>query len=242
VVPLETVPDPERDWHPGSDGLVHNFAHPSLYSIVYGRTMGKISGSNTATILKPPIIQGVDIKYVSQRFQWIPSDFSVDGDGKVTLNSPYINNIHPTRHKELYSVIPEILQHALPMFERVLSDLLRPLLPMRTTMSAGRRSGDAAADCIWENGIPDPNTSSEDEYYDNQDAWLSTREYRTPKARARYNGDLQVMNNRISLKDRTLQVLVKLANIVLTPERPEYPGGRWHVEGLQSSFARNGWH
>jgi hypothetical protein len=55
----------------------------------------------------------------------------VDHDGKVTLTSPYINNIHPTKHKELYSVIPEILQHALPMFERVLSDVLRPLLPMR---------------------------------------------------------------------------------------------------------------
>lgn len=28
-----------------------------------------------------------------------------------------------------------------------------------------------------------------------------------------------------------LQVIVKLANIHLTPEKPEYEGGSWHVEG-----------
>ena len=28
-----------------------------------------------------------------------------------------------------------------------------------------------------------------------------------------------------------LQVIVKLANIHLTPEKPTYEGGTWHVEG-----------
>ncbi|KAF7982668.1 hypothetical protein HWV62_27131 [Athelia sp. TMB] len=32
-------------------------------------------------------------------------------------------------------------------------------------------------------------------------------------------------------KDRGLQVIVKLANIHLTPDKPEYAGGTWHVEG-----------
>lgn len=30
---------------------------------------------------------------------------------------------------------------------------------------------------------------------------------------------------------RGLQVIVKLANIELTPEKPNYAGGSWHVEG-----------
>ena len=34
-------------------------------------------------------------------------------------------------------------------------------------------------------------------------------------------------------KGRTLQVIVKLANIELTPEKPRYEGGTWHVEGKQ---------
>ena len=69
--------------------------------------MGKVSNSDTTAILGPPKLEGADPMFVSERFQWLPSDFSVDGDGKVALVSPYINNIHPTHHKELYSVIPE---------------------------------------------------------------------------------------------------------------------------------------
>ena len=38
---------------------------------------------------------------------------------------------------------------------------------------------------------------------------------------------------RISLHGCQLQVIVKLASIELTPERPRYPGGSWHVEGMQ---------
>jgi len=203
------VPDSDKDWHPGSDGFVLNLVHPALYPIVYGRTMGKLPSSNTAVILAPPEIKGANPKFVSKRFQFLPSDFFVDDDGKVTLVSPYINNIHPTHHNELYSVIPVILQHALPMFERVLSDLLRPLLPLRIATSGDYVCGSrATVDCF-----------------------------------RKYDGDLEVTNNRISLRDRTLQVIIRLANIVLTPERPEYPGGKWHVEGwLQSCFMQKGWH
>ena len=232
MVPLETVPDSEKDWHPGSDGLVRALVHPSLYPIVFGRTMGKVTGSNTATILKAPTLQ--NSKHVSKRFQWLPSDFAVDGDGKVTLASPYINNIHPSRHKELYSVIPEILQLALPMFERVVSDLLRPLLPMRIATSGHGSWDEDVADCVWENGAPH-HSSCEYEYEASSDTWYAKYKLRTPDAKKNYGGDLKVMDNRISLKGRTLQFIVRLANIVLTPEKPEYPGGNWHVEGLLCS-------
>ena len=234
VAPLEAVPDSERDWHPGSGGLVFNLAHPSLYPIIFGRTIGKVPDSENAGILSPPGIEDVKPVFVSKHFQWIPSDSSVGGDGKVTLTSPYINNIHPTHHKDLYSVIPEILQHALAMFERVLSDLLRPLLPIRVATTGVRDfGGSASVGCIWANGIPYP-SPSEDSH--------ANHSFRTPDARGKYDGDLQVMNDRISLKDQTLQVFVKLANILLTPDRPEYPGGKWHVEGLRLCFPRNDWY
>ena len=35
----------------------------------------------------------------------------------------------------------------------------------------------------------------------------------------------------VSLRGRDLRVIVKLANIELTPQQPAYPGGTWHVEG-----------
>lgn len=237
VAPLEEVPDSDKDWHPGSGGLVLDLVHPSLYPIVYDRTIGKSSGSTTATVLAVPDFEIGESKFSSENFQWLPSDFFVDHDGKVTLTSPYINNVHPTKHKELYSVIPEILQHALPIFERVLSDLLRPLLPMRIA-TFGKRgwAGEETARCIWEDEIPYPNSSSEEEYQENPDGWLEKRKFDTPDAREKYDGDLEIMNDQISLKDRTVQVIIKLANIVLTPEKPHYPGGKWHVEGPYHQF------
>jgi hypothetical protein len=36
---------------------------------------------------------------------------------------------------------------------------------------------------------------------------------------------------------RGLQVIVKLATIDLTPEKPSYEGGTWHVEGQMVSLA-----
>lgn len=53
-----------------------------------------------------------------------------------------------------------------------------------------------------------------------------------------WNGDEQRDHNYYSLRiqddfrDEGLQVIVKLASIELTPEKPTYGGGSWHVEGL----------
>ena len=92
-------------------------------------------------VLVVPECEPDDSKFTSEQFQRLPSDFFVDQDGKVTLTSPYINNVHPVQHKGLYSVIPEILQRAALMFERVLADLMRPLLPSRiATSSRGWRT------------------------------------------------------------------------------------------------------
>ena len=231
MAPLEDVPDSEKDWHPGSNGLVLDLVHPSLYPIVYGRTAGKDQESTTTSILVAPDFGQNDSKFTSKQFQWLPSDFFIDQDGKVTLTSPYINNVHLIQHKELYSVVPRILERAVPMFERVLADLTRSLLPMRIATSDRGWAGEEAADCIWEDGMPRPNLSSEEEFDEDQDAWYSKQPFNTPDARESYSGDLTVLKDRIPLRDRTLQVIVKLANIILTPKKPDYPGGKWHVEG-----------
>jgi hypothetical protein len=158
---------------------------------------------------------------------------SVDLDGKVTLKSPYINNVHPTRDKGLYSVIPEVLQLALPMFERVLSDMIRPLLRMRIATSVKRgQAEEENADCIWEGDGFHPNSFSEEGHEDHPEKWLAKPTLRTPNAREHYDGDLEVMKDRVSLRGRTLQVIVKLVDIILTPENPRCPDGKWHVEGL----------
>ena len=226
VSPLDNVPDAEKDWHPGSDNQVLDLVHPSLYPIVYGRTFVKDSQTGKCEALEPP---HDDSYYVSRKFQWLPSDFVVAEDGTVTLASPYINNVHPQKYAALESVIPKLLERAIPLWERVLSDTRRPLLPFRTKSKVEG----SLPDCLF--GDADPpwvQESEAEEYNADRDAWLSKQDLELPEAREKYTGDLDVMKTpTVSLKGSTIQCIIKFANIVLTPEMPEYPGGKWHVEG-----------
>lgn len=222
VVPLESVPGPNKDWHPGSDGFVLDLVNPFLYPIVLESTMD--SGPEPSWFPR----------CTSRKFQWLPSDFFVDPDGDVTLTSPYINNINPTLHKDLYAVIPEILQRAVPMFERALSDTIRPLLRMRIATSVQQGQWfEETADCIWDGVDSHSSARPKKGRRKRVETGFGGNAFRTPDARL-YGGDLEVMKDRISLRGRTIQVIVKLSNIVLTPEKPCYPGGRWHVEGIRN--------
>ncbi|KAF3282502.1 hypothetical protein TWF132_010637 [Orbilia oligospora] len=44
VATLENVPEKEKDWHPGSGGLVLDLVHPSLWPIIYGKTISNTDG------------------------------------------------------------------------------------------------------------------------------------------------------------------------------------------------------
>lgn len=55
------------------------------------------------------------------------------------------------------------------------------------------------------------------------------RGYATPDYAAKWA--IEPMNLRSHFKNSGIQVIVKLANIHLTPEHPSYSGGSWHIEG-----------
>jgi len=52
----------------------------------------------------------------------IPSEFKIDEDGKVIIES-YINNLHPEKHEDLYKSIESIFEQFVPMFNRIICDL-----------------------------------------------------------------------------------------------------------------------
>jgi hypothetical protein len=166
--------------------------------------------------------------YVSQKFQWLPSDFTVAEDGAVTLASPYINNVHPQKHAALESVIPKLLERAVPV---VGTRALRRVDPCSPSGQSRRIEvlclivySQRRRPAITWTAMKRPRTD--------RDAWLSKKDLKLPDAKEKYNGDLDVMKTpTVSLKGTTIQCIIKLANIVLTPEKPEYPGGKWHVEG-----------
>lgn len=246
VKPLEDVPENEKDWHPGSNDQVLDLVHPSLYPLVYMQTYAKLPDGNLGTIDPPDLEYDSDgnvcLMFISERFQWLPSDFAVRADGSVALVSPYINNIAPAASASLVPALERIMARAVPMWERVLSDLRRGEMPVRLgpiVHSDMRRGTQMGLACIWpeHRGAPWPDDADEQMLYEEAaaDAWYATQPKRLPDSPARYDGALSALAEPVySLRDRTIQVIVKLANIVLTPEKPEYPGGKWHVEGMRN--------
>lgn len=69
--------------------------------------------------------------------------------------------------------------------------------------------------------------------YDDYDWDVTT--YKVPQpARLAFRQARNADEVTYSLNGRTIHVIVKLANIELTPERPRYAGGVWHVEGMEN--------
>lgn len=259
VKKLEDVPENEKDWHPGSNNQVLDLVHPSMYCLVYGRTLVR------GTVATPPLLaipRDAWASFVSQKSAWLPSDFHVEDNGGVRLTSPYINNLHKS-HEDLYTLIPNILERFIPMFERVLGAIDTKEQPFKggrgifgTSQSAvsppfGRMKVNEGhiVPCVWdkyEDGFPPEDEEADANEYadypgegwrDRYRAWALTQgSILLPDALEEYQGSLENTYRVASLKGRTLQCIVKLANIHLTPENPEYTGGNWHVEGTRSYY------
>jgi hypothetical protein len=58
--------------------------------------------------------------YWSQRYQWLPANLAFQDDGTVRFTS-YINNLHPAKHPEVYRLVEQLIDTAIPAWDRVLS-------------------------------------------------------------------------------------------------------------------------
>ncbi|NUP48807.1 MAG: DUF4246 domain-containing protein [Catenulispora sp.] len=208
---LEDVPEEKRDWHPGSEGQVLDLVHPSLFCLVRGVSLPE--GAAWSSLNKD------SAEYAfSDKFQWLPTDVEVGENGEVVFHS-YVNNLHPDDHRELESVLPILFERMRPLFENVLTDLRHPRKP--------RIDADPYTWHVEEED-QDSDDAEEDEYW-----------WREPSALAPDAPDFTMPPppsdaDRVDLRGRRLQVIVKLATVHLTPDKPEYAGGSWHVEGMMN--------
>jgi hypothetical protein len=168
------------DYHPGSLSVI-DLVHPSMYPYIHGvseiidtgASGGAGAGASASGGAGASASGGAGAGASASGgadtlLQWLPSEFSVDSDGKVSINS-YINNLPKECNSELYSSIETIFSKFVPMFQNVI--------------------------------------------------------------------DKMSLQGFISNKKRTLaqcQVIVKIAETVLTPENPVFNDGEshWHLEGL----------
>ncbi|KAF7301075.1 hypothetical protein MIND_00671500 [Mycena indigotica] len=184
---------------------------------------------------------------LSEKYSWLPSDFAIssnkhDGVAEARFVSPYINNLHPTTHQQLYRVIEQAIGAFVPLFERVLSqingseqDLLREWQKDEVPGGSGRikvKYGFGTfigfdreyvglrVPCIWASGMRDRGQ------FKTNDQYLDAIEI-LPEAHEEDNGALKrtFVPYSESLRGKTIQCIVRLANIHLTPEKKEYAGG-----------------
>jgi len=79
---------------------------------------------------------------------------------------------------------------------------------------------------------PEPGVGRETYPYDDWKAGRSTKFRQTLSGPRKdlLNHDYYQVKLENEFRDRGLQVIVKLASVELTPEKPEYSGGDWHLE------------
>jgi hypothetical protein len=220
----EDVPDSQKDWHPDSDGKVLDLVHPSLFPLAYGTSKVLPVGAPVTTLDDCIKRCGEgDVLYAnasnpvadddawSDKFQWLPCEVDIMSGEKARILT-YINNLHPERHRELYGLVEEIIHASIPLWEKT-------VIPTKDLWNTPRRI--EYTSCTYD---PVPEGCIEH--------W--TRVVKQPEPEKEFQPHV-LKRNPSSFKDQfgalPLQVIVKLANIELTPEKPEYGGGTWHVEG-----------
>ena len=246
----ETAPD----WHPGSNEQMLDLVHPSLFPLISGlsqRVMTTrlpwselLTGSCDSEVMNfvlpsdcllesmfandryheerhkanaTRVKNARDSYAFSKKYQWLPAEFVVADDGAVTIDS-YINNLHPRVHAVLYKTIGEVFRECIPLLECCLTDLRQyPLMA---------RHEDSPRNYEMEYEPNSEDDGSDDSYVGWNLGGTSVSSEMDAYSRSK------TLPPYVNLRGRTLKVIVKLANIVLTPEKPDYDGGAWHVEGM----------
>ncbi|KAL2128960.1 hypothetical protein VTI74DRAFT_8414 [Chaetomium olivicolor] len=171
------------DWHPGTGDTVQDLVHPSMYPLVYGRSrflpeeavgvedaVDKWAGKGNVIPRKPEWNEepagarsrysvntgrSIDPSYWSTTYQWLPANIKFTANGGVEFTS-YVNNLHPTKYRDIYKSIEKLIEISLPMWDQC-------VVHSEMVEGAGRHwprlRPDSPSDENWDNW--DPNSPDE---------------------------------------------------------------------------------
>ncbi|KAH8051861.1 DUF4246-containing protein [Aureococcus anophagefferens] len=210
-------------------------------------------GAECARWLRPRSIVHGDPTFSSRRYQWLPAELDVAADGTASFKS-YVNNLHPRRHAPLYRALERLFSRCVPLFESVLAALRArgaDALVVRSgaaTAQAERRDAgkkrqrDFGPDMehLYAEEEPEQLDGEDDAAFDERYGAYCEARRPAPDRVPRVTGPFVAPPPfdpgpwASDAAGQRLQVIVKLQTIELTPERPEYAGGAWHVEGTRN--------
>jgi hypothetical protein len=61
--------------------------------------------------------RSINPSYWSTTYQWLPANIKFTANGGVQFTS-YINNLHPTKYRDIYKSIEKLIEIALPMWDQ----------------------------------------------------------------------------------------------------------------------------
>lgn len=193
---------------------------------------------------------------LSKKFQWLPCDVCLDSATGNARIASYINNLHPKQHANMYPIIARFIEKSLPAWDIIYNWEKHFSVQRLKTMDV-REICPCPEVCRrrmcnpWNrpiNNSESPRGKREwrrPEYKKSDrkkldEAWFSsTHSLKVPDADAEAEQYVRLRASDIKSSGffggkKEIQVIVKLANIHLTPEKPKYSGGSWHVEGQQN--------
>lgn len=98
------------DWHPGSNNQVRDIIHPSMYPYIIGQSTHKDGH--------------IDDKCEENvQYQWLPSNFKIDVNGKVHVSS-YINNLNSKAYPEFIPLVETVFEKYIPSLQNILDQKL----------------------------------------------------------------------------------------------------------------------
>lgn len=192
------------------DDVTLNLIDHRLYSLVYNKTL--VSHFNGKVYRPIPAPLSTDIYTVSPHFMLLPSDVSVSADATSVKFLSYINNLHPIEHLVTYAQLEHLLAGFIPLFERTLTDLHRNNPPVQRIPGRCHYT-------VWDE--PEPPEHSDDEegwvtYESEMREWSLNRPINLPDVPdAGYSGGLEKRRRFVTLRDRTVQIVVSASEITL---------------------------
>ncbi|KAF5384857.1 hypothetical protein D9615_001043 [Tricholomella constricta] len=201
---------------------------PYLHPLVYNRTL--VAHQHNRHLRTLPSPTGGDIYTVSPHLAFLPAEINISPTGTASFAS-YINNLHPQAQAPLYAHLSRLFGSFVPVFERVLTDLHRNNpLPQRIP--------GACRYTVWDEP-EEPEYSDDDEgwaaYERELREWIVNRPIHLPDVPMDgYPGGLEKRKHVVSLRGRSVQVVVGVEEMRLEPGGPSYPGSPWHVEGMRN--------
>jgi hypothetical protein len=162
--------------------------------------------------------------FYSAKFQWLPCEVAFVDESSVKITS-YINNLQPKKHKELYEVLERVIAKTIPMWNAALE----------STQAMNKEPRIDLGDMPWIDPEGEPPRGEDFDEWREANRTLvppNPDSHSTPGNRFGKSHNMPIpVDLRKTFTDHGLQVIVKLANIHLTPEKSSYDGGTWHIEG-----------